>query len=284
MRKLITGLSIILILFSLYGLLKTVLDSRQSKSMPATAVVAAPAPSPNMAVASTTPTPDATAQSTPNSTPISTITLEPLKVRVVKHQPDQFRKGAINQEELSAIKKAIKNIAWSRNANPKAAASEDYASIVKECKKSGEHDLFTDLITEAVSNDYQPDNEVASSAYFTELNSDFESGNRSDRSNGKSTGETAAASGTSVELGLTPPVRQPAVLANATSSSAAPPPASAEAFRSKTCRARHRPMVRHGIVDAKMRLLALWHQSLAETAKSAKGIPISDSNAEETEK
>src|ERR1700730_161903 len=121
MRKLITGFSIILILVAIYGLLKTVLDSSQLKSSSATAVATAPTPSPTMVVASTTPTPNATAQSTPNSALVSTINLEPLKVRVVKHQPDQFRKGAINQEELSAIKKAIKNISWSRNANPKAA-------------------------------------------------------------------------------------------------------------------------------------------------------------------
>jgi hypothetical protein len=280
MRKLITGFSIMLILVSVYGLLKTVLDSSQLKSSSATAVATAPTPSPNMVVASTTPTPNATAQSTPDSALVST-SLEPLKVRVVKHQPDQFRKGAINQEELSAIKKAIKNISWSRNANPKAAANEDYASIVKECEKSGVHDLLTDLITEAVSNDYQPDNEAANSVYFTELNSDLE---RGDRSNGIGTGEATAASGTSVERGLTPSLSQPEVQANAASSSAAPSPASTEEIRSKSCRARHRPMVRHRIVDAKMRLLALWHQSLGQAEKSAKGTPISDADAGEIEK
>ena len=117
-------------------------------------------------------TPDSTPEPTPTPTPVSTPT--PLKSRVVKHQPDQFRKGAISKEELSAIKKAIRAIPWSRNSDPKAAADEDYGAILKECEKSRVHDLLTDLITEAVSNDYQPNNVAANGAYFTELNSDFE--------------------------------------------------------------------------------------------------------------
>jgi hypothetical protein len=43
--------------------------------------------------------------------------------------------------------------------------------------------LLTDLVTEAVSNDYQPNNEAANGAYFTELNSDFEKGVEIDRKN-----------------------------------------------------------------------------------------------------
>ena len=65
-------------------------------------------------------------------------------------------------------------IPLSRNSDPKAAAGEDYAAIVKECQKSSVHDLLTDLIAEAASNDCQPNNEAANGAYFTELNSDFE--------------------------------------------------------------------------------------------------------------
>jgi hypothetical protein len=114
---------------------------------------------------------------------VPTPTLKPLKRRVVKHQPDQFRVGAISKEELSAIKKAIKTIPWSRNSDPKAAADEDYAAIVKECEKSAVNGLLTDLVTEAVSNDYQPNNEAANGAYFTELNSNFENGVEIDRKN-----------------------------------------------------------------------------------------------------
>jgi hypothetical protein len=99
----------------------------------------------------------------------------------VKHQPDQFRKGAISKEQLAAIKNAIRNIPWSRNGDPKAAADEDYAAIVKECEKSSVHDLLTDLITEALSNDYQPNNETANAAYLAELNTNFENGAKTDR-------------------------------------------------------------------------------------------------------
>jgi hypothetical protein len=181
MQKLINGASIILILISIYGLLKTVFDAQQVKSTPTTLVATTPTPSPDMRPVSTTPTPEPTPEPTPTPTAVSTPTPKPLKSRVVKHQPDQFRKGAIGKEELSAIKKAIKTIPWSRNSDPKAAADEDYAAIVKESEKSNVHDLLTDLIVEAVSNDYQPNNEAANGAYLTELNSDFENGVKTDR-------------------------------------------------------------------------------------------------------
>ena len=108
---------------------------------------------------------------------------QPLKSREIKHQPDRFRNGAISKEELSAIKKAIKTIQWSRNSHPKAAADEDYAAIVKECENSGVRYLVTDLITEAASNDYQPGNEAANTTYITELISDFENGAKAAREN-----------------------------------------------------------------------------------------------------
>ena len=181
MRKLINGVSIILIFIAIYGLLKTVFNAQQVKSTPTTAVATTPTPSPNILLVSTTPTPDPTPETTPTPTPVSTPTPKPLKSRVVRHQPGQFRKGAINKKELSAIKKAIKTIPWSRNSDPKTAADEDYAAIVKECEKSSMHNLLTDLITEAVSNDYQPNNEAANDAYFTELNSDFENDVKADR-------------------------------------------------------------------------------------------------------
>jgi hypothetical protein len=106
---------------------------------------------------------------------------QPLKNREIKHQPDRFRNGAISREELSAIKKAIKTIQWSRDSNPKTAADKDYAAIVKECKNSNLRYQVTDLITEAASNDYRPGNEAANTAYIAELIANFENGVESKR-------------------------------------------------------------------------------------------------------
>ena len=210
-RKLITAASLIVIVISIFGILKTIFDASPVRSTRTITVAAAATSTPNILQASTpgiAPVPESrqstptatvttTATSTPSILPRSTVPkpeatpksgqstpttvdptppLKPLKRRVVKHQPDQFRKGAISKEELSAIKKAIKTIPWSRNSDPKAAADEDYAAIVKECKKSAVNGLLTDLVTEAVSNDYQPNNEAANGAYFTELNANFENG------------------------------------------------------------------------------------------------------------
>jgi hypothetical protein len=108
---------------------------------------------------------------------------QPIKRREIKHQPDRFRNGAISKEELSAIKKAIKTVQWSRDSNPKAAADEDYAAIVKECKNSSVRYLVTDLITEAASNDYRPGNKAANTTYIAELISDFENGVETKREN-----------------------------------------------------------------------------------------------------
>ena len=216
-RKLIIGASLIVIIISMFGMLKTIFDALPVQATRTTTVATAATSTPNILPVSTIPGPEptpksaqstptttvaATAASTPSilpvstprveptpeltqSTPTTTVeptpTLKPLKRRVVKHQPDQFRKGAISKEELSAIKKAIKTIPWSRNSDPKAAADEDYAAIVKECGKSSLHGLLTDLVTEAVSNDYEPNNDPANAAYFTELYSDFENGVKTDR-------------------------------------------------------------------------------------------------------
>jgi hypothetical protein len=284
MRKLITGALILLILISLYGLLKMGFDFQQVKPTPAMAVAITPTPGPKMLIVSTTPTPDPAPQSTPAPAPVSTSTLEPLKSRLVKHQPDQFRKGAISDEELSAIRKAIKTIPWSRNSNPQAAANEDYAAILKECEKSSVHDLLTDLITEAVSNDYQPNDQAANGAYSAELNSDFEKGDQSDHSNEKSTGEIAAGQVTSVDSGLTPAVSEPDVPAKATLCSPVQQRTSAEVIRSKIGHVRHRLSVRHRIVDVKKRLLELWHQSLAQTEKAPKWTLFTNSHEGETNK
>jgi hypothetical protein len=126
--------------------------------MSPTVVAATATPSPNMLLVSTAPTPDPTPSSNSTSVLDSTSAFKPLNIRVVVHQPDQFRKGALSKEELSAIKKAVETIPWGRNSNPKAAAGEDYAGIIRECKKSSVHDLLADLVTEAVSNDYQSNN------------------------------------------------------------------------------------------------------------------------------
>jgi hypothetical protein len=210
-HKLINGASLIVICISIYGLLRTILDAPPTQSTPTKAIATTATSTPSILPVSTTPrhepTPELT-QSTPSttvattatstpgilsvsttpkheptlektqSTPTTTVkptpTPKPLKSRVVKHQPNQFRKGALVQEELSAIKKAIRTIQWSRNSDPKAPADEDYAAIAKECEKSSVHDLLADLITEATSNDYQPGNEAANGTYITELVSDFE--------------------------------------------------------------------------------------------------------------
>jgi len=256
MRKLIIGASIILILISSYNLLKAVFASRQTKSASPTALATSPTPVPDKLLPSTTPT----------HTP--TFALEPLKGRVVEHQPDQFRQGAISGEELSAIQKAIETIPWSRNSNPKAAANEDYAAILKECEKSGVHGLLTDLITEAVSNDYQSNDQAANNAYSTELSADFEKNEQGASSNGGSSAVVPAGKGMSVNSGLTPTADKPHVPANVISWSPVLPPTPAVAVRSKTGHIKHRSIVRLKIVDVKVRLLELWHQSLAQTAKS----------------
>jgi hypothetical protein len=186
MRKLIIGASIILVFISSYDLLKPVFALPQTKSASPIAVAAIPTPVSDKLLASTAPT------------PASTFTLEPLKSRVVEHQPDQFRQGAISGEELSAIKKAIEAIPWSRNSNPKAAANEDYAAILKECEKSGVHGLLTDLITEAVSNDYQPNHEAANDAYASQLNADLENSEQGSSLNGESTAVAPAVKGMSL--------------------------------------------------------------------------------------
>jgi hypothetical protein len=263
MRKLIIGVSVALIFISVYGLLKAASDAKQIKSTFPTAVAASPTPTPDKLLASAAPTPDPTPQSTPGPLPASTVNLEPLKMRVVEHQPDQFRQGALSEEELSAIKKAIETIPWSRNSNPEAAAKEDYAAIVKECEKSGVHGLLTDLITEAVSNDYQPNNEAANGAYSLALNADFESNERDGSSNAESTADVSTDKGASVDSGSTPTKSQPEVPKNTTSQPPAPSPTPAVAVPSKIVHVKHRPTVKHKIVDAKTRLLELWHQSLA---------------------
>jgi hypothetical protein len=262
MRKLIIGASIFLIFLSVYGLLKMVSAPHPSKLRSAIAVATTPTPNPDIQLASSTAAPPPIPQFTPEPTPVSKSTIKPLKSRVVNHQPDQFRKGAVGKDELIAIKKAIKSIPWSLNANPEAAANEDYSAIVQECAKSGEHGLLADLITEAMSNDYQPNNEDANVAYSNELNSDFENGHQTVASNGKSSGETTAGQEPSVDRTLPPTVEHPDPLAATASPSATSSPTPAENTRAKIVHVKHRTIVRRRMVDAKTRLLQLWHQSL----------------------
>jgi hypothetical protein len=154
-----------------------IFDAPPTHSTPTTTVATTATPTPSILPVPTMPrrepTPEPT-HSTPTTTFEPTPTLKPLKSRVVKHQPNQFRKGALSNEELSAIKKALRTIKWSRNSDPKAAAVEDYEAIVKECATSSVHDLLADLITEAASNDYHPGNEAGNSTYIAELISNFE--------------------------------------------------------------------------------------------------------------
>ena len=183
-HKLITGASLIVIFASVYGLLKTIFDAPPIQSTRATTIATSATSTPSILSVSTTPGPEPApepTQSTPTTTVEPTPSPKPLKGRVIKHRPDQYPKGALSKEELSAIKKAIRTIQWSRNSDPKAAAHEDYAAIVKECENSSVHYLLEDLITEVASNDYQPDNEVANTTYINELISDFKNGVNRDR-------------------------------------------------------------------------------------------------------
>jgi hypothetical protein len=73
---------------------------------------------------------------------------------------------------------------------------------------------------------------------------------------------------TSVDQGSNPEINHPDVQANATSWSPAQRPDSVRVIRSKIPNVRYRTFVRHRILDVKMRLIALWHQSLARSEKS----------------
>src|ERR1700737_2685878 len=94
----------------------------------------------------------------------------------------------------------------------------------------------------------------------------------------KSTGEIASGQATSVDRGLTPEISHHNGQANATSWSPAHGPDSAQVIRSKIPTVRYRTFVRHRIVDVKMRLIALWHQSLMPSEKSRGWTLFSNSN------
>jgi hypothetical protein len=89
--------------------------------------------------------------------------------------------------------------------------------------------------------------------------------------------ETAASTQAPVDA-LTPAKNHPDVQTNATSWSPAQQPDSARVIRSKIPNLRYRPFVRHRLVDVKMRLIALWHQSLMPSEKSRGWTLFSNSN------
>jgi hypothetical protein len=187
-HKLVTSAYLIVIFISICGMLKMIFDAPPIQSTSTTTVTHAATSPPSVLPTSGTPGPEPTpepTQSTRTETVHPTPKPKPLKSRVVKHQPNQFRKGALSKVELSAINKAMRTIQWSRNSDPQAAAHEDYAAIAKECEKSSVHDLLADLITEAASNDYQPGNEAANSIYAAALISKFETRVKDEGEGGK---------------------------------------------------------------------------------------------------
>jgi hypothetical protein len=86
-------------------------------------------------------------------------------------------------------------------------------------------------------------------------------------SNGKSTDEITFGQATIVDHGFTPEMNHPHVQANTTSWSPAHRQDSARLIRPKISHERNRSSVRPGIVDVKIRLIALWHQSLARSER-----------------
>ena len=95
-------------------------------------------------------------------------------------------------------------------------------------------------------------------------------------SNEKGTGEITSGQATNVDRGLTPEINHPDVQAVATSWSPARQPESAGV--SKIPSVRPRTFMRHRRVDVKMRLIALWHQSLMPSEKSRGWTLFSHSN------
>jgi hypothetical protein len=89
--------------------------------------------------------------------------------------------------------------------------------------------------------------------------------------------ETAASTQTPV-LGLTPKINHPDLHANASPWSSVHRQDSARVIRPKIHNVRYGSSVRLGFVDVKMRLIALWHQSLARSEKSRSRTAFSNSN------
>ena len=102
-------------------------------------------------------------------------------------------------------------------------------------------------------------------------------------SSGKSTDEITSGQATSSDDGFTPEINHPEVQANVSSSSPAQRQDSARVIRPKIPNVRHRSSMQSRFVDVKMRLLALWHQSLARSEKSRTWTLFSNSNKERRE-
>jgi hypothetical protein len=166
-----------------------------------------------------TPTPVAIPASTPTATPSSLWTEEDmravfpekyaspklpvrlLKSRVVTHSPEDM--GDVPKAELDPVLKAIKVIKWSRNADPVAAANEDYKSIVKYCADHNV-DLTADLVTEAASGNYYPGNDDANARYQMTMDKALLSGAKTSNEAAKyvpgPTPETGGICGVSLEV------------------------------------------------------------------------------------
>jgi hypothetical protein len=75
-----------------------------------------------------------------------------LKSRVVKHSPSAMGEWDSDAERVDVLK-ALKEIKWSLNSNPKQAADEDYASIQKYLDAYAgtvsKNNIFASLYTEA---------------------------------------------------------------------------------------------------------------------------------------
>ena len=102
--------------------------------------------------------------------------------------------------------------------------------------------------------------------------------------NGKSIDKITSGPATSVDPGFAPEINHPDVQANVSSSSPAHGPDSAQVIRPKIPKVRYRTFVRHRILDVKMRLIALRHQSLARSEKSRIWTAFSNSNKGERKK
>jgi hypothetical protein len=95
--------------------------------------------------------------------------------------------------------------------------------------------------------------------------------------------ETAASTQTPVDA-LIPDINHPDVQANESSWSPAHSQDPARAILPKLPNGRYRSSVRPRFVDVKMRLIALWHQSLARSEKSRTWTAFSNSNKGERRK
>ena len=83
---------------------------------------------------------------------------------------------------------------------------------------------------------------------------------------------------------LTTEVNRPNAPANAGPVSSAPRPDSARVIPPKILIIRHRSFVRSRFLDIKMRLIALWHQSLARSQRTRSGTLLSNSNKDANKK